>query len=262
MSPLAPLAALQARLEKPLEAWRHLEQHLGRGLLDELVARDNILLTTQENEDLLDARRRLQQLDKLLEAAKATDDTRFPATELEKLRQLRDRSSVLLAELQLKLAAKYGPAAGEVYELDAIQAAIPADAVLITWVDVEPAAPNAADPNGEHWGLVVRKSGSPIWLSLVGEAGEAKWTEKDSQLPARLRRLLVRRTGTKRSGWRTVAERLRRQRIDPLLPHLGPTADGLPAVRRLVVLPSSAMQGVPVEVLTRPSDGWVISRGG
>jgi hypothetical protein len=33
----------------------------------------------------------------------------------------------------------------------------------------------------------------------------------------------------------------------------------LPAARQLVVLPSSAMLGIPVEALTLPSDGWVIS---
>jgi CHAT domain-containing protein len=51
-----------------------------------------------------------------------------------------------------------------------------------------------------------------------------------------------------RAGWRGPAARLYEQRLAPLEKHLGRTK-GLPAVRHLIVLPSPALAGVPVEAL-------------
>ncbi len=48
------------------------------------------------------------------------------------------------------MAHKYGVATGQAYDLARIQAHLPIDAALLTWVDVEELA-KAADPNGEHW---------------------------------------------------------------------------------------------------------------
>ena len=36
------------------------------------------------------------------------------------------------------------------------QAALPADAALVAWVDLQPAGPNAADPAGEPWSKEAR----------------------------------------------------------------------------------------------------------
>src|SRR5262249_36207372 len=36
-------------------------------------------------------------------------------------------------------------------------------------------------------------------------------------------------------------------------------ADGLPAARRLIVLPSTALTGLPLEALLRPEDHWTIA---
>jgi hypothetical protein len=51
---------------------------------------------------------------------------------------------------------------------------------------------------------------------------------------------------------RPLVERLLTQRLNPLATALGATADGLPAARRLIVLPSRAMSGIPVEVRPKP----------
>jgi hypothetical protein len=47
--------------------------------------------------------------------------------------------------------------------------------------------------------------------------------------------------------------------LAPLTNALEATVDGLPAARRLIVLPSAAMAGVPVEALLRPGDSWTVS---
>ena len=63
--------------------------------------------------------------------------------------------------MQTRLVKKYGPLAGEVAPLAKIQSSLPADTALIAWVDVKPPGPNSADPDGEHWGVVVRATGRP-----------------------------------------------------------------------------------------------------
>src|SRR5262249_26030465 len=54
-------------------------------------------------------------------------------------------------------------------------------------------------------------------------------------------------------------QRLRAQRVAPLTAALQATAAGLPAVHRLIVLPSTALAGVPVEALLQPGDPWTVS---
>jgi hypothetical protein len=77
-----------------------------------------------------------------------------------------------------------------------------------------------------------------VWVRLSGSSAKNAWTDEDTQLPARLREVLQSRQGL----WRPLAERLRKQRLDPLAQHLK-------GVRRLIVLPSTALAGVPVEVI-------------
>src|SRR5262249_16224247 len=58
---------------------------------------------------------------------------------------------------------------------------------------------------------------------------------------------------------RSLLEKLRRHRLEPLAPALGATTDGLPPARRLVVLPSRALAGLPVETLLTPDDTRTVS---
>jgi hypothetical protein len=51
---------------------------------------------------------------------------------------------------------------------------------------------------------------------------------------------------------RPLLERLLTQRLNPLAKALGATADGLPAARRLIVLPSRVMSGIPIGVCLKP----------
>ena len=88
-------------------------------------------------------------------------------------------------------------------------------------------------------------------VRLHGTGPKGAWTDADTQLPADLRTALVDAQG----GWEPLAERLGKQRLDPLRSHLAKTAT-LPAVRRLVVLPSAALAGVPVEIF---AEGYSIS---
>lgn len=123
----------------------------------------------------------------------------------------------------------------EVHRLDQLRARMSADMAVITWVDV----------GSEHWGSVLRKEGGPAWVKLPGTGPANAWTAADDRLPERLR---ARLDDTDADTAKHV-RLLRAQRLAPLAPHLA-------GVRRLVVLSSGAMAGVPLEVLT---DAYTIS---
>ena len=149
--------------------------------------------------------------------------------------------------------------AGEVAALNEIQAALPLDAALVTWVDVPPVGPNAADRDGEHWGVVVRSRGIPAFIPIAGTGPDGLWTGDDDSLAERTRTELRRRPAANPSDLRPLVEKLRRQRVGPLAKALGASADGLPPARRLVVLPARAMAGIPVEALLAREDERTVS---
>jgi CHAT domain-containing protein/tetratricopeptide (TPR) repeat protein len=147
------------------------------------------------------------------------------------------------------------PAAGEpstapVSDRKAIQDAMPADVALISWLDL-PAPRGASDPGGEHSAVLLRSTGAPIMVRLSGSGAGGAWTTDDTRLPAQLRTALQSPDG----DWRPLARRLHRQRLAPLAKDLA-AGNGLPAVRHLVVLPSTALAGVPIEMF---ADGYTVS---
>jgi tetratricopeptide (TPR) repeat protein len=248
-SPLPYLAAVLARNGKPQEAWQRFEEDLARGTWDDLSAR--LHRPPAEQARLTELNSRLDRLDRLIEKAAAV---RKPTDEqdqqrlalLAQRRQAQDQLETLANHLE----KTYGPAAGQVFDRRTVQASLPADAALVGWLDL-PAGPHAADPNGEHWAVLLRSAGPPVWVRLRGSGLGGAWTEDDSRLPADLRAALL----SPRGEWQALARRLRRQRLDPLADHLA-AGGSLPAVRRLVVLPSTALAGVPTEVF---ADGWNVS---
>jgi tetratricopeptide (TPR) repeat protein len=253
------LAAVQARLGQPVEAWQTLEEDLGRGLLDELAARQDRRLAPGDRGRLRELTAALERLDKLVETTPQGLDQAERAKRFAELRRQREQASIALGEFQTRLVQDYGPLAGQVARPSEIQAALPADAALVAWVDILPPGPNAADPDGEHLGVVVRSRGIPAWVPLAGTGPNGLWTKDDTVLVARVRTELRNRAGASRADLRPSVERLRTQRLEPFAKALGPTADGLPAARSLIVLPSRAMAGIPVEVLLAEGDTRTVS---
>src|SRR5262249_44836034 len=155
-----------------------------------------------------------------------------------------------LAQLEAELVQKYQVASGAVYSLARIQTRLPADAALVGWLDLK-TMPQAADPRGDHWACVVRRTGAPRWVRIPGTGPDQVWTPADDQQPGQVRALLGRRDAP---PCQALLSAIAAQRLGPLEPALG-ARDGLPAVRHLIVLPSPALAGVPVEamVAARPS---------
>jgi tetratricopeptide (TPR) repeat protein len=240
ISPLVSLAAVLARNGKPGEAWRRYEASLARGTWDDLSARLRRSPAERDQQTgLVQAIRRIDQLIEHTFVPKETPELKARRGAL--LTQRRDKSDALAA-LTARLEKEHGPVAGQIYDRAAIQHALPPDLALVGWVDI-PGQSQAADPSGEHWAVFLRAKGGPVWQPLRGSGNEGSWTEADARLPADLRRALLHPSG----DWRALAGRLYAQRLRPLAEHLA-GRDGLPAVRRLVVLPSAALAGVPLEV--------------
>ncbi len=253
------LAAVLARLSQPALAWQRLEEDLGRGLLDELAARQDRRLTPGERDRLRELTTELERLDKLVEANPKGLDQAERAQRFEGSKHERELASIALGEFQAKLVADHGPLAGQVATLNEIQPALPADAALVAWVDIPPAGPNAGDPDGEHWGVVVRSRGIPAWVPIAGTGTGGLWTSDDTSLAGRVRTALRSRPGTGPEDLPHLVEKLRTQRIEPLAKALGAASEGLPPATRLIVLPSRAMAGIPVEVLMAPDDTRTVS---
>ncbi len=241
-SPVSALAAVLARNGKPEEAWQRFEESLARGTWDDLSTR--LRRPQDEREKQAQINARIDRLNKLIERASAAKPSEEQSKRREQLlSQLRQAYDELAAFTQ-QLEEKYGPIAGQVFPRSQIQEALPADAALLAWLDL-PGQSQAADPNGEHWAVLLRLAGAPVWVRLRGSGEKGAWTDDDTKLPARLREALQ----SSRGLWQPLAERLRKQRLDPLKQYLK-------SVRRLIVLPSTAMAGIPIEVI---ADKYTVS---
>jgi CHAT domain-containing protein len=248
-SPLPALAAVLTRNGKAEEAWQRYEESLARGTWDDLSAR--LLRPAEEQAKQVQLAQRIERLEKLIEntvSAKALtpDQAKRRAELLTQLRQAQDE----LAAFTRRLEQSFGPVAGQVYSRAKIQATLAADTALVGWLDLDGKA-RAADPNGEHWAVVLRSVGPPVWMRLPGSGNKDAWTEADTRLPIELRTALQ----SANSNWQPLAQRLRQQRLQPLVKSLQ-AGNGLPAVRRLIVLPSAALAGVPLEAL---ADSYTVS---
>jgi tetratricopeptide (TPR) repeat protein len=253
------LAAVLARLGQRTEAWQALEADLGRGLLDELAARQDRWLAPAQRVRLRELTAELERLDRVVESIPRSLDQAERAKRFAELKRQRELASIALGEFHTELVKVHATPAVHVATLNEIQAALPGDFALITWVDISPAGPNAADPDGEHWGVVVRSRGVPFWVPISGSGKDGMWTKDDTALKGRVRTELWREAGAGRADIHPQLEKLRTQRLEPLGKALGATADGLPIARNLIVLPSSAMAGIPIEAVLAADDTRTVS---
>ena len=251
-SPLLFLAALHARRGERLAAWNRWESSMARGLLDDLAARPAGKLSPEDRQREQELRAELRRLDvvrAVLQGQSLDRQEREIQSEVLHTEQLALQAK--MSEFEQDLAKKYGVAQGQSYDLKRIQDALEPDTAMVSWLDI-PGNQQARDPQGEHWGLVIRKLGEPVWVKLPGTGELAAWTPDDDQLGQQLAGVLA---NTANRPLRHTAGQIRQlitelkdQRIAPLEPHLV-KKNGLPLVTRLIVLPAAAMRAVPIELL-------------
>ena len=182
LSPLPHLAAVLARNGKRSAAWQRFEQSLGRGTWDDLSARLRRPLAERNKQAELVVR--LNRLDQLVERTFATGAP--TANLLEQRKQLLTQQRQAQDELNAFTAAmgkRYGPVGGQIFDRAAIQAALPRDAALVGWIDL-PGEPKGKAPNGEHWAVLLRSAGDPVFVPLPRTGAAATWSDADAGLPA------------------------------------------------------------------------------
>jgi tetratricopeptide (TPR) repeat protein len=228
-SPLPSLAVALARAGRPAEAWGRWEADLARGLLDDLSARALRPLTDDQRRRESDLVGQLQRLDERITRLAA--QARRTQEQDTQLGALRDQQSALRGqwiEFQNALDQQYQVYAGKPSALEDVQKALALETALVGWLDVK----------SHHWACVLRRDGDPIWVKIPGSSQDGGWTKEEDQYPATLREDLA----GHRPDWGRTAEALARQRLAPLWPHLK-------GVTHLIVLPSRALAGVPMEAL-------------
>jgi CHAT domain-containing protein/Tfp pilus assembly protein PilF len=229
--PAPALAIALARAGRAADAWGRWERGLARAVLDEVGGRAARPLTTAERASEADLLERSHALDERI--SRLTGRQRLTQDDEARLDDLRREAGELrrqLLDLQQALEQKYGPLAGRPVTLAEACAVLPEDAALVGWVDTE----------YRHTACVVRRSGEPIWVPIPGTGPDGAWTKVEESLAKRLRDALAARAPA--DDWRPMAQALAKQR-------LGPIESDLKGVRRVVVVNSAGLAGVPVEVL-------------
>jgi hypothetical protein len=231
-SPYAFLAAARSRAGRSVDAWEALEADLARGLLDEIAQRRGIGLTAAELSERNTLRAQQTALDPLiLDLVRRKARTAAEGEELGQLTEHRRQLEKSLSELSVKVSSR------ELASFARFQAALPADAAWIAWVDVSDLFGGVQ----EHWSCVVLPKGDPRWEQLPGSAPDGKWTKQDTDLAAEFRAAVLRSAPA--GEIEALTQRLHAQRLPPLSKHLT-------GIKRLFVAPVGLMAGVPVETLT------------
>jgi tetratricopeptide (TPR) repeat protein len=228
--PLPALALALARAGQPRAGWARWEDGLARGVLDEVAGRALRPLTAEERARDDELRGRLQALDEQIgRFAFQPKRSQAEDQQLESLRRQQSEAEGRYLALQNELDAKYREFAGRPSGLEEVQAAIPDDDALVGWVDTD----------RHHGACLVRRTGDPVWVRIPGTGADGAWTKDDDKRPRDLGDALRKRATASAAD---LAAAVGRQRIGPLRRHLE-------GVHRLIVLPSPALAGVPVEAL-------------
>jgi CHAT domain-containing protein len=245
ISPFPPLACMLSQRGAMIEAWSSYEQDLARGLLDDLSARHARRISDEDRRREQQLFAQLSRLDTLAErlvGRPAANPQQVAARG--KLTQERIEAQAAWSAFEQHLQDAYGVAEGKVFDLGHIQARLAADAALVCWLDLK-TQPKAASPKGDHWACVVRHTGAPMWMRIFGTGPDRSWTKADDDRPGQVRKLL---SGGSSPGWQKPLAELAQQRFGPLDDALQAQSD-LPALKHLIILPSPALAGIPVEAL-------------
>ena len=228
--PFGELTVALARQGQTREAWDRWEASMARGLLDDLSARFLRPLKADQRRHEADLAGQLQGLDERI--ARLAGEVKPTEAESKQIDGLRIQQSVLRGqwvELQNALDQEYQAYVGKPSTLEEVQKGLRGDAALVGWLDVR----------NHHWACTVRREGDPIWMKTSGSGNGGAWTKDDDENPRKLRHALA----GHQPAWGPAAEAPGPPAAwRPLLPQLK-------GVRQLIVLPSQALMGVPIEAL-------------
>ena len=232
--PATALASARLAQGKTDEAWPAAEKALARALADLLMTADERALSEAEiarEDSLKEALTTLESELAAYRAAAATDTTGEAVAMAEDARQELLEVEAAWSAFRREIASKYPVSEGQAFSLSRVQEALPAGAALLGWIDVE-----AAGRAFDSWVYVVRSEGPVAW-ARCGSASSGSYSPfRESQnYREQLATPQSSATGVSRDARGLWAHRI------------APVEDVIADVEELVVIPSGAMLGMPVE---------------
>jgi CHAT domain-containing protein/tetratricopeptide (TPR) repeat protein len=220
------------------EAWPAVEKALARTLTDLLMGAEARELTPSEEAREDSLKSALASLERQLSAyiRAAEPDTAVNA------RRLADetRNALMASEadwdrLQADLERNHPVSEGSTYALGKVQSLLGEHTALLGWLDVE-----VGDEEYDSWGYVIRSRGPVFWAHLTPD-GASRGGRSPFTVCAEYRTELS-RLETPYLVTRQSARELWDGRFAPL-------AGAIDGADKLIVIPSGAMLGIPVETL-------------
>lgn len=232
--PYADLAQAKLVLGKEREAWPAAERALARTLADLLLASASRDLTHEESAREEELSRELANREREVAAYRQAAGSDSSTQALERFEEA--RNSLLDAEaawgdFQRTMAAKYPVTEGRAFPLERVQSALSHDEAIIGWLDVE-----TRKGGHDSWGYVVRGEGPVVWAHVVREGGGSPF-DLTTRFRVQLADPATASIALKLAGREVWSERV------------APFEEVLAGIERLIVVPSGAMLGVPVESL-------------
>jgi len=250
-SPYPRLASVRLTLGRTDEAWPAAEKAHARSLADLLMAAEQRGLSPSESarEDSLKGVLGMLERELATYRQAVTSDTTGEAARLVEA----TRDALLAAESEWstfrhEIAVKYPVTEGETFPLGRVQSALSQDTAIIGWLDVGSGRGKHEALSYESWCYVVRSSGPVAW-ERVGSSS----SDGDSRSPSDRARSFRDGLSSPASPDAVVTRESRElwsERIEPLL-------GALEGVEQLIVIPSGAMLGVPVEALVDNEGAFV-----
>lgn len=241
------LAVARLRLGAWRGAWEAAERHLGRLVADWVAAsqfRD--VDTPRSRQDRMVAA--LKAKVAALEAAAEPGSEGVEGADRIALFALAARDLLLAAEarsseIHVAKSTLIGRSdEGEPVALERVQAVLDARSAIVGWLDVE-----SRMGVSESWGYAVRNRGEAIWAKL---SPEGAWPTRQA---SRMRSLLAAPQELTGGALLPSSQALWRERLQPL-------ASALDGVEQLIVIPSGAMLGIPVEALVDEEKRYIGDR--
>lgn len=236
-SPYPKLALTKLLLGKENEAWPSVETDLGRALADLLFVSGKRSLSAGEAavEDSLQAAiGALEEECAVYRDAALSDTTGGMGRLAAETRNRLMQAEASFSAFQREVAGRHPVTEGRAFQIERIQAVIPDAAALVGWLDVEEKKDEFVS-----WVYLIRRSGPVEWFRLP-VANRDGYTDPFLLTAGFCRELA--NAGSAAAGVRHDAAKLWSLR-------LAPAARALEGVRHLVVIPSGAMLGVPVEAV-------------
>ncbi|MBN2071737.1 MAG: CHAT domain-containing protein [Candidatus Krumholzibacteriota bacterium] len=241
-SPYSRLADVLLSTGREKKAWQYAEREMGRVLAELLSVSGKQPFTEEEAETIESMRREIGGLEQRLAVLKTAAGEEGSKEADKKASEAYDellRAQARLSEVQSRMAKKYPMTGGMAYQLKKIQKSLRGKTAMIGWLDVE-------EKKGEYssWGYVIRKNGPVRWERLGPDGRERSGSP--------FRRGYDLRRSFASAG--IHIEALAKRSKEFWEERMAPLSLELEDIERLIIIPSGAMLGLPVEALV-DSDG-------